>query len=260
VVTEYVGRGDAVRTMALLWRTEQPPRRGPKQRLDVDRIVTEAVALADRDGLGKLSMRRVAEAVGLGTMSLYTYVPGKAELLELMVDRVVGSQPLPQPGPDWRAGLEAHARATWDLHRRHPWLVQVAASRTVFGPNVIARFDAALGVVGRSGLPAREVVAIVSLIEGFVRGAASALSEAEQATVRTGQAEDEWWEARAPLLDEQLEAGDYPHIKAMAEAGAFEQSQGTREYYVQQALDEFEFGLARLLDGIAVLLGGPGSS
>jgi AcrR family transcriptional regulator len=257
-MTEYVGGGDAAKTMALLWRLERPARPGPKQRIDVERIVAEAVAIADRDGLAGLSMRRVADAVGIGTMSLYTYVPGKAELLEVMVDRAVGEVAVPEPRANagWRSSLDAYARATLELYTRHPWLAEVATSRTVFGPNVLARFDAAIGIVRRAALPARDVVRVVSVVDGFVRGAAKDLIDAEQAPARTGQAEDDWWWARAPLLDERLEAGDFPHIMAVAAEGAFEQSQDETGYMVQEAVDQFEFGLARILDGVEALVHG----
>src|SRR5262245_7512878 len=85
---EYTGRGDPNRTIELLWGTRDRASRGPKPGLTVDRIVAVALALADQVGLEGLSMRAVAERLGVGTMSLYRYVPGKAELLDVMVDRV----------------------------------------------------------------------------------------------------------------------------------------------------------------------------
>ena len=107
-------------------------------------------------------MRALTQALGIGSASLYTYVPGKAELLELMVDRVVGTQPLPVPDAGWRSGLRDLAvsdLAVSDLtvsdltvsdltaFRAHPWLLQVATSRTIFGPNVLTRYEAALALL-----------------------------------------------------------------------------------------------------------------
>ena len=89
---EYAGRGDPRRSLDLLWGDAPRPSRGPKPGLDVATIVAAAIALADADGLDGLSMRRVAERLGVGTMSLYTYVPSKAELLDLMLDTVYGEQ------------------------------------------------------------------------------------------------------------------------------------------------------------------------
>src|SRR6186997_2079432 len=82
--------GDPARTLELLWR-ESPAggtRRGPRQGLTVDRIAAAAVELADAEGVQAVTMRRVAQALGVAPMSLYTYVPGKAELLDLMLDTV----------------------------------------------------------------------------------------------------------------------------------------------------------------------------
>src|SRR5216117_1909772 len=89
----YGGRGDPIRSMELLWRDAAAPARGrgPKPGLTVDRIVAAATELADGDGLAALSMRRVAERLGVGTMSLYTYVPSKADLIDVMYDAACGS-------------------------------------------------------------------------------------------------------------------------------------------------------------------------
>ena len=82
---------DPRRSLALLWGRQEAGRRGPKQRLSTDEVVKAAIALADAEGLAALSMRRVAEAVGVSPMSLYTYVPSKAELVDLMFDRALAT-------------------------------------------------------------------------------------------------------------------------------------------------------------------------
>ncbi|MGW0801963.1 TetR/AcrR family transcriptional regulator C-terminal domain-containing protein [Nonomuraea sp. NPDC002799] len=246
---EYAGRGDAARTMALLWDGLPAPRRGPRQRLDLPRIVDTAVARADRAGPDALSMRTLAQALGIGTASLYTYVPGKAELLELMVERVVSAQPLPAAGAGWRAGLLDLATCDLAALRAHPWLLQVATSRTVFGPHVIARYDAALALLDGYGLAAIEVANCVAAVESYTRGAGSVVVEAEQAPDRTGSSDDEWWERRAPLLDERMD-GRFPRLAALNEAGAFAVSGTALPYTLQRALDRFTFGLDLVLDSI----------
>src|SRR5205809_230598 len=91
VTTESSGTADPARTIALLWGTRQLPRRGPRHALTGDQIVAAAVEIADDDkDLTALSMRRVAESLGVGTMSLYTYVASRAELVEAMLDSVYG--------------------------------------------------------------------------------------------------------------------------------------------------------------------------
>src|SRR5689334_7917098 len=90
--TQYSGSGDPQRTIELLWGVERP-RRGPKPRFTVAQIARAAIDLADRDGLPGLSLRRVADELGITAMSLYGYVPSKAELLDLMVDQVRAELP-----------------------------------------------------------------------------------------------------------------------------------------------------------------------
>src|SRR5687768_429272 len=100
--------------MELLWGLTQRPRRGPKPKLTVERIVEVAIARADAEGVSALSMRRVADQLSVTAMSLYTYVPSKAELIDLMLDTVYGEPARPERVEGgWRARLELIARETW---------------------------------------------------------------------------------------------------------------------------------------------------
>jgi AcrR family transcriptional regulator len=238
---EYAGTGDPARTMALLWRTAKAPKRGPKQRLDLDQIVATAITLADTGGLEAASVRAVANALGIAASSLYTYVR-KTELLELMVDQAIGSRPPPDT-------LAAYAWESLELHRRHPWLLQVSTSRTVLGPNVVARYDAALGLL--AWLPPVDREGCLATVDVYIRGAASEVVDAEQAPARTGRSDDDWWNDYAPILDRHLAAGDYPNLRALDQAGAFEPSATDTPYTVQRALDRFAFGLDLVLGAIA---------
>ena len=124
------GGGDPTRSMrAALAGPEARPRRRARARPDRRRIVAAAIELADAEGLGALSMRRVADALGVGTMSLYTYVPGKAELLDVMLDTVLAEAARPDGAGGWRAGLERRARENWALYHRHPWMLQISPAR-----------------------------------------------------------------------------------------------------------------------------------
>jgi AcrR family transcriptional regulator len=252
---EYAGRGDAARTMDLLWGDRPAPaRRGPRQRVDVEHVVATAIAIADAEGLDALSMRRLAEAAGVPTMSIYTHLHSKAELLELMVDRAIAASDLPAVAVGWRSNLESQARASWSIYRRHPWLLDISTVRTVFGPHVIARYEAALAMASTVGLAPRDVVAVVSLVDGYARGAARAVVDAERATAQTGLPEADWWIARASLLEARIAEGNFPTMMALGAAGAFDAPDTGVDYMVQRAIDEFEFGLARILDGIAALI------
>jgi AcrR family transcriptional regulator len=247
---DYSGAGDPARSLALLWRDQKRPTRGPRPGLTVDRIVAAAVELADAEGLEALSMRRVAERLGVGTMSLYTYVPGRAELLDVMLDTVLAEVARPDGAGGWRAGLERRAREDWALFHRHPWILQISPARSLLGPNEVELFEASLGVVAGIGLSGSEMVLVVSLVAEYTRGAAQTAVGAAQAERRTGISDDQWWAAREPLFDRYFDPDRYPTVVRVAAEGAFEQPAGDAAYTVAQARQSFEFGLARVLDGI----------
>lgn len=232
--------------MELLWGTRKSPSRGPKPGLSVEEIVGVAIEVADAEGLAALSMRRVAEKLGVGTMSLYTYVPGKAELIEVMFDAVMGEAARPD-GVDggWRAGLELIARETRALYQRHPWMLQVAATcRPPLGPNVMARYDHELRAVDGIGLTEAEMDSVVGLVSEYVQGAARGAVEAAQAEQRTGMTDEQWWYAHAPLLEKVFDASRYPTAARVGEAAG-------AAYNPEHA---FEFGLQRVLDGIEAFI------
>ncbi len=246
----YGGRGDPARSMALLWRdTTARPNRGPRPGLTVDQIVAAAIDLADAEGLAALSMRRVAQRLGVGTMSLYTYVPSKAELVDVMFDTACGLVARDEHTGDWRARLERIARATWDLYRRHPWMLQVMAmARPPLGPNSIAGYDHDLRAVDGIGLTDLEMDSVISLVSVYVQGAARTAIDAAGSARDTGMTDEEWWSTYGPLLEKVFDAEKYP-VAARVGAVAGEEHQSA--YDPEHG---FEFGLARLLDGIEALV------
>jgi AcrR family transcriptional regulator len=229
--------------MALLWGTKPPPARGRKPGMTVETIVAAAIAIADAEGLDALSMRRVADALGVGTMSLYRYLPGKTELYELMLDAVVGMDGLPEPDPaGWRAGLTTFARQSLAGYRRHPWLLEASLSRGLMGPNQAAALDALLRVLAGIGLTSGQRMAVVGLVIGYVQGRARQLAEATKAEQRSGMSDGQFWQEFAPLLEPHLDA--FPTLAAV-----------WRDEDLSWE-DEFEFGLARVLDGIEAYIKG----
>jgi AcrR family transcriptional regulator len=249
VTTEPTSGGDPKRSIELLWGIQQRPRRGPKPRLTVDQITEAAIALADTEGLAALSMRRVAERLGVTAMSLYTYMPGKSELLDLMFDRVVGETPRPDDVPGgWRARLELVARQSWASYLRHPWLLQVNTSRPPLGPNLIARYDYELRAVEGIGLTDVQMDLVITLVADYVYGAVRGAITAAQVRDGSGRTDDEWWAEVAPLLEKVYDPERYPvATRVGAAAGA--------EYNApSDPVRAFDFGLTRLLDGIAAML------
>ncbi|MEV1079395.1 TetR/AcrR family transcriptional regulator [Streptomyces sp. NPDC050211] len=242
--TETSGSGDIGRTLKLLWDTGRRPSRGPKPGLSLDQIVEAAVRIADADGLEALSMRRVATELGTGTMSLYRYVPGKGELLDLMLDRV--QKPSENPADlgegDWRSALEALGRATLDLYRRHPWLLQVNQTRPILGPSALDGMEKVLTLIRPMGLSDPELVSAIIMIDGYVVGAARTQLYQQEAERRTGLTDAEFWQAQVPTLEKVLASGRYPVMASLSE-DAFGSD-----------FDHFEFGLQRILDGLEVFV------
>nr|WP_221471421.1 TetR/AcrR family transcriptional regulator [Amycolatopsis umgeniensis] len=226
----------------MLWGASEPDRPG----LSLGRIVTAAIEVADAEGLAALSMRKVAERFGTTTMSLYRYVPGKAELVELMRDAVYGEGPVePSDGLGWREGLERWSRRAWERYRRHPWLVHSAGTRRLPGPNIMAGYDHALEVASRSGLAPAQVIAVVNLVGGFVESVARQAGEVAELQRSTGVSHERWWSERETLF-ERLDG--YPALEKLWKAGGMD-----------APLDAFEFGLRRTLDGVETLIASQGS-
>jgi AcrR family transcriptional regulator len=252
VATEYGGGGDPKRSMELLWGTREAPRRGPRPRLTVEQIISTAIRIADAEGLAALSMRRVGEELGVTAMSLYTYVPSKAELVDVMIDTALGEFE-PDAADDnaaeaWRGRLERVARQNWDLFRRHPWLLKASMSRPVLGPNLVARYEHELRTVDGVGLSDVDMDLVVTLLSNYVRGAVRTALEAAEAERRTGMSEEQWWAVYAPLLERVFDADAYP-VAARVGAAAGE------EYQSAIAPERaFEFGLQRVLDGIGAYI------
>lgn len=247
MTTESTGRGDPDRTLTLLWRHQlgEPSRtRGPRQKASVDEVVAAAITIADEEDLDAVSMRRVAERLGLGVMSLYTYVPGKSELVDLMVDSVAGEMPLPEHGGTVRERLERVARAQWADYRRHPWLLFVDTSRPPLGPHVSDRYEWQLRAVEGLGLGDIEMDQVVTLVAGFVAGPARAATDSARLQESSGVTDAEWWEANAPVLERVMDGSRYP-ISGRVGAAA-----GEAYNAAGSPLLAFEFGLARVLDGV----------
>jgi AcrR family transcriptional regulator len=239
------------RTLGLLWRrTLGTPQgsRGPKQRVTVDEVVQAAIAVADKDGLPAFSMRKVADRLGLKLMSIYTYVPGRSELIGLMVDEVMGEEPLPTHEGTLRQRITAMAWYMWDEYHRHPWLLQVDNSRPWIGPNGSDRYEWQLTAIEGAGFTDLEMDQVVTLISVFTAGAARASTDALRTAERSGISDAEWWEINAPVLERLMPMDAYPI------SGRVGQVAGQEYNAVGDPERLFRFGLDRVLDGLADLL------
>lgn len=247
---------DRARTADLLWDGPQKATRGPRPALRLDRIVRQAIAIADAEGLAALSMQRLAKQLGAGTMSLYRHVPGKDELVALMLDTAVGEPPR-LPADDWRTALEQWARRDRDVFLRHPWALSIAAGARIMGPNEAAWAEAALRALAPTGLAPDVGLGVVMAVNSYVRGAV-ALEVDPDAGHRDGAAPPTpsfgpdalarfAREGRFPILLAALTSGPDGGPEPGHDGGP---AAGAQADVRDELAALFDFGLQRLLDGI----------
>jgi AcrR family transcriptional regulator len=243
---------DPARSLALLWGSHAKPGRSG---LTVRAIVDAAVELADTDGLEALSMRMVAERLKVGTMSLYTHVPGKGELTDLMFDRVYGDlyadpdEPLKQAG-GWRGALEFIARRNWEILIAHPWIHEVPTARNALGPNITLKYDAELRPLDGLGLSDVEMDSVLSLVLTHVLGTARAAAEQLRSQRESGLSDQEWWTGISPTLATVM-AGAADRFRLAGRVGT---SVGEHFQSTMDPAHALTFGLTRILDGVGLLI------
>src|ERR1700686_2136091 len=210
--SDRTSAGDPARTLALLWRDRAVvPRHGPRQGLSIDAVVAAATHVADSEGLEAVTMRRVANALGVAPMTLYTYVPGKAELLDLMLDAAYTSMPrLDTSGQPWRQRLAAIAEENKVLFENHPWAATISTIRPPLGPGMMAKYEHELSALEGLGLDDVLMDASLTYLLSFVQGWARAAADARAIQHDTAMDENEWWATSGALLSRVLDETAYP--------------------------------------------------
>ncbi|MFC9338585.1 TetR/AcrR family transcriptional regulator [Streptomyces sp. NPDC057020] len=231
------------------WGLRERPSKGPKPGLTLDRIVDAAVALASAEGLGAVSMGRVAKELGASTMSLYRYVSAKSELYVLMQEAATGAPPeLFPPGTAWREALEAWAWALREVYHRNLWMLRLPVSGPPATPNLVAWWEKALVALEGTGLDAGSKISVSMLVGGFVRNDGLVMADLAS-VVATAEADPEEVLARyARTLRRLADPEEYPEVARMLASGVMD--------VADEPEVEFRFGLARILDGVAVLVEG----
>lgn len=251
--------GGAAVTLRLLWRASLPQqpanRRGPRRGLDVDSIVAAAVAVADDDGLSALTMRRLAQALGVTPMSLYTYVPGRAELLDLVLDDLYARMPRTSHGEQsWQERVRQVAEDNRALYERHPWAAATSTLRPPLGPGQLAKYEHELAAFTGSGMRDLQVDDALTLLLTFIRANARDAADAQQARESSGADDQRWWEAVAPLLSQVVDDTSYPlatRIGAVA---------GAAHHSAHDPQHAYAFGLAQILRALEQLAADAASS
>jgi AcrR family transcriptional regulator len=212
----------------------------PRTPLTTERVLQAAVKLADREGVGSLSMRRLARELGVEAMSLYHHVPGKQALLDGMVDLVFGEIELPAGDGDWKAAMRRRAVSAREVLARHPWAIALMESRRTPGPANLRHHDAVLGCLRRAGFPVALTAHAYSILDAYIYG--FALQEAGLPF----DTPEETAEVAAGIMDAFV-ADAYPHLTELA-----------TEHVLQPGYDygdEYAFGLELILDGLERLAG-----
>lgn len=230
------------RAVALAWGVAATPQRGPKREMSIEKIVDAAIEIADAEGLGAVSMSRVAQSLGFTTMSLYRYVTSKDDLVALMQETGTGLPPEPEePFDDWQRHLTFLFHEQLALYRRHPWLLDVPVDASPVTPNGVAWLDAMLDALAGVPIDEEERLGIVLLLTGQVRW---------QGTVERADtlAADPRSADAADLYEALITAEEFPAMRRAVDAGVF-----------RGDADPFAFGLDRLLDGVAGYLAARGA-
>lgn len=247
-MTEHISWDPA--RIELLWGLKEPPKRGPRPALSVPDIARAGIELADAEGLEALSMQRLAKRLGVGTMSLYTYVPDKASLLEVMLDMIFEDVGAQDTVDDWRMVLERTAYAIRAAYYQHPWALHVVVTGPPIGPNHLTFMESALEAMSGSGLTDNEMLESVLLISGYVRGSAN-LSSGTVWSEASSQTNDEEFDERyAAAFRKAIDPARFPLTSKLMLSTVHPAPDSAQDGYDLG----FRFGLERILDGIEAYL------
>ncbi len=234
------------RSRAPIWSQPEPGSRRP--RFTRERIAEVALAIADREGFEALSMRRLADELGAGTMTVYHYIRTKDDLIQLLDDAIMAEVVVPdgELPRAWRPALSMIARRSHGAFHGHPWALQALQSAR-FGPNGLRHFEQSMAAVASTGLPLADRMTILNIVDDFVFGHTFRSTHARTRR-QHDHSEMEWM---LELTRAQIATGHYPEIEAIlgnqAPAAAWRK--------MAELLDDdgrFEQGLATILDGIAL--------
>ncbi len=206
-----------------------------RPRLNRQKVLAGAVVLADQTGVGSLTMRSLADHLGVKPMALYHHVANKNEILDGIVDLVFSEIDLPSTEGDWRSEMARRAHSARQALRRHPWAIGLMESRTSPGPETLRHHDATLGVLRGAGFSVEATAHAYALLDSYIYG--FAIQEASLPF----DGQDTAAEVARPMLQDFPENA-YPHLTELA-----------TELVLRPGYsfgDEFEFGLEAILDAL----------
>jgi AcrR family transcriptional regulator len=231
----------------VIWDRPERAARGPAPSHSRQEIATAAVTLADTRGIEAVSMRSLALELGVGATSLYRYVARKDELIELMVDAVMGDDLQFELRGDWREDLRSFAHALRAMTLRHPWMVVPSAGLRNFGPNTARCYEQVLSAIEGLGLEIDDMLVMVETLDAFVRGRALEELSEQEAVRRSGLDQEQWMRTQIPYIESLIESGRYPLLTRVVLDARAPHDPNRLEH-------GFNLGLERVLDGLATML------
>ena len=220
-------------------RTDINPDPEPRIPLSMERVMRAAITLADQGGVESLTMRRLAQELGVGPMSLYYYVANKDDLLNAMLDRVMSEIGLPLPGVEWKETIRKAARSANTVLLRHRWALSLVMSPARLGPARMRFMDSLLRCLREAGFTADQTHHAYHALDGHIIG-----FTLWQVSIPIRK--EEVADVSASVL-EKLSADEYPDLVEHIKQHMNESSHGGKS--------EFEFGLDLILDGIERMRG-----
>jgi len=231
----------------VIWDRPERATRGPAPSLSREEITTAAVRRADTLGIEAVSMRALAVELGVGAASLYRYVARKDELIDLMVDAVMGNDLEFEVRGDWREDMRSIARGLRAMTLRHPWMAIQGAGPRNFGPNTVRRYEEVLSAMDGLGLDIDQMLVMIETLDAFIRGRTLEDLSEQEAIRRSGMDRQEWMQTQTPYIESLIDSGSYPLLTRVV----FD----ARAPHDPDRLERgFELGLERVLDGLATML------
>ncbi|AZS16410.1 TetR/AcrR family transcriptional regulator [Paenibacillus lutimineralis] len=234
--------------VALSWGLVEPPKRGPKREMSIEKIVETAIAIADEEGLSAVSMSRIASTLGFTTMSLYRYVPSKDDLLLLMMDAAcdIDIAEEAEQDMDWREKMRRFVRANINVIRKHPWYTDITITGVPMTPNNMEIAD--IGLRSTRDLPLNdyEKLSIVLLLSSYARSCGIIMNDLER-TLKAGKSPGSFTGFDySDALKKLVTPDRFPDLYPLVMSGVY-----THEAEEANPIgNDFEFGLERILDGV----------
>lgn len=237
-------------SIEMVWGIRERPTKGPKRGLSLEQIVDAGVRVATAEGIGGVSMSRVAGVLGTSAMSLYRYVASKDELLWLMIDAAFGQVDATAPTEGtWRERLEQWARIELTALRRFPWILRIPISGAPIMPFQLRFMEWGLSALSGTRLAADEKMSVLLLVTSYTRSFAGLSGDIAEA-VKAGSPLAQTATGYGAMIKRLTSAGEFPELHAVVDAGAFADEDDPSD-----ALDyDYRFGLERIFDGVAALI------